>query len=97
MVRPPWTWCGYAGWSMPVQYSDLSIANSCLHTRSRASIFNVVSHMLQVQLCTISEVHHYCTHNQSTVTGSDAEQYLETVLVADLKNLPLNKGMSCTH
>ena len=28
------------------------------------------------------------------MTGSDAEQYLETVLVADLKNLPLNKGMS---
>ena len=50
VVRPPWTWCGYAGWSMPVQYSDLSIANSCLHTRSRASIFDVVSHMLQVQL-----------------------------------------------
>ena len=27
--------------AIPVQYSDLSIANSCLHTRSRASIFDV--------------------------------------------------------
>lgn len=37
----------FAGWSMPVQYGDLSIVNSCLHTRQNASIFDV-SHMLQV-------------------------------------------------
>ena len=79
MVRPPWTWCGYAGWSILVQYSDLSIANSCLHKRSTGTA---------MYSCTISEVHHYCTHNQSTVTGSDAEQYLETVLVADLNEAP---------
>ena len=46
----------YAGWLMPVQYRDLSIANSCIHTRTKASLFDV-SHMLQVLLyraCTIS-------------------------------------------
>lgn len=37
----------FAGWSMPVQYPDLSIINSCLHTRKHASMFDV-SHMLQV-------------------------------------------------
>lgn len=37
----------FAGWSMPVQYSNLSIINSTLHTRKHASLFDV-SHMLQV-------------------------------------------------
>lgn len=37
----------FAGWSLPVQYSELGIIESCLHTRSRASLFDV-SHMLQV-------------------------------------------------
>lgn len=37
----------FAGWSLPVQYSDLGIIDSCLHTRSRASLFDV-SHMLQI-------------------------------------------------
>jgi len=37
----------FAGWSMPVQYEDLSIINSTLHTRKHASLFDV-SHMLQV-------------------------------------------------
>lgn len=37
----------FAGWSMPVQYSNLSIINSTLHTRQDASLFDV-SHMLQV-------------------------------------------------
>ena len=37
----------FAGWSMPVQYSNLSIINSTLHTRQHASLFDV-SHMLQV-------------------------------------------------
>lgn len=38
----------FAGWSMPVQYSDLSVINSSLHTRSDSSLFDV-SHMLQVK------------------------------------------------
>lgn len=37
----------FAGWSMPLQYEDLSIINSTHHTRKAASLFDV-SHMLQV-------------------------------------------------
>ena len=40
----------FAGYLMPVQYSNLSITQSHLHTREHVSIFDV-SHMLQ------SEVH----------------------------------------
>lgn len=36
----------FAGYLLPVQYNNLSIANSHLHTRKDASIFDV-SHMLQ--------------------------------------------------
>jgi aminomethyltransferase len=36
----------FGGWSMPVQYADLGIAASHLHTRAAVSIFDV-SHMLQ--------------------------------------------------
>ena len=43
----------FAGWSMPVQYGDLSIINSTLHTRKQASLFDV-SHMLQVQYVSYS-------------------------------------------
>lgn len=39
----------FAGWSMPVQYGDLSIINSVLHTRKHASLFDV-SHMLQMEI-----------------------------------------------
>jgi aminomethyltransferase len=39
----------FAGWSLPVQYSDFGIIDSCLHTRSRASLFDV-SHMLQLRV-----------------------------------------------
>ena len=38
----------FAGWIMPVQYNNLSIINSTLHTRQHASLFDV-SHMLQVR------------------------------------------------
>ena len=37
----------FGGWSMPVQYEDLGIIQSSLHTRKQASLFDV-SHMLQV-------------------------------------------------
>lgn len=46
----------FAGWSMPVQYQDLSIINSTLHTRNHASLFDV-SHMLQVHLSVYTHVH----------------------------------------
>ncbi|XP_067938103.1 aminomethyltransferase, mitochondrial-like isoform X2 [Watersipora subatra] len=39
----------FAGWSMPVQYSDQSIIQSHLHTRSACSVFDV-SHMLQTRV-----------------------------------------------
>jgi aminomethyltransferase len=38
----------FAGWSMPVQYSNLGIVASHIHTRQQASLFDV-SHMLQTQ------------------------------------------------
>jgi aminomethyltransferase len=39
----------FAGWSLPVQYSSLPIIQSCLHTRSNASLFDV-SHMQQLRV-----------------------------------------------
>jgi len=39
----------FAGWSMPVQYTDLSIIQSHHHTREQASLFDV-SHMLQFKI-----------------------------------------------
>ena len=39
----------FAGYSMPVQYSDRSITQSHLHTRENCSIFDV-SHMLQTHV-----------------------------------------------
>ncbi|KAI9294970.1 aminomethyltransferase [Neoconidiobolus thromboides FSU 785] len=38
----------FAGWSLPVKYSDLSVSQSHHHTRKNASIFDV-SHMLQTK------------------------------------------------
>jgi aminomethyltransferase len=39
----------FAGWSLPVQYNDFGIIDSCLHTRSKASLFDV-SHMGQLEI-----------------------------------------------
>ncbi|XP_012556089.1 aminomethyltransferase, mitochondrial isoform X1 [Hydra vulgaris] len=39
----------FAGWLMPVQYSDQGIIQSHLHTRKKASLFDV-SHMLQFNI-----------------------------------------------
>jgi aminomethyltransferase len=39
----------FAGWLMPVQYSGLTISQSSIHTRTKASLFDV-SHMLQTRL-----------------------------------------------
>lgn len=39
----------FANFSMPVQYKDMSITDSHLHTRQNASIFDV-SHMLQTKI-----------------------------------------------
>ncbi|CAF0708932.1 unnamed protein product [Brachionus calyciflorus] len=39
----------FAGWLMPVQYKDLSIQESHIHTRNKCSIFDV-SHMMQTKV-----------------------------------------------
>jgi len=39
----------FAGWMLPVQYRDFGIIDSCLHTRSKASLFDV-SHMGQLEI-----------------------------------------------
>lgn len=39
----------FGGFLLPVQYNDLSIVNSHLHTRNNASLFDV-SHMLQTEI-----------------------------------------------
>lgn len=39
----------FGGFMLPVQYGDLSIVNSHLHTRRDASLFDV-SHMLQTEI-----------------------------------------------
>lgn len=39
----------FAGFSMPIRYDDLSIADSSKHTRSHVSVFDV-SHMLQTEV-----------------------------------------------
>ena len=39
----------FAGYLMPVQYSDLSIKDSHIHTRQSCSVFDV-SHMLQSEI-----------------------------------------------
>ncbi|OQR79321.1 aminomethyltransferase, partial [Tropilaelaps mercedesae] len=39
----------FAGYSMPVQYADLSLSASHVHTRKHVSLFDV-SHMLQSKI-----------------------------------------------
>ena len=64
----------FAGYSMPVQYSSLSISASHHHTRTHCSIFDV-SHMLQTR-----------------VHGKDRFEFIESLSVADAKNLKPNHG-----
>ncbi|TKR60730.1 hypothetical protein L596_027932 [Steinernema carpocapsae] len=39
----------FAGFEMPIQYSDLSVSDSTIHTRKHVSVFDV-SHMLQTRI-----------------------------------------------
>ncbi|KAJ3225513.1 hypothetical protein HK099_006651 [Clydaea vesicula] len=64
----------FAGWSMPVQYSNLGVLASHMWTRENSSIFDV-SHMLQTRW-----------------EGKDVTKFLETLVVADLKSLPLGSS-----
>ncbi|TPX46674.1 aminomethyltransferase [Synchytrium endobioticum] len=62
----------FAGWEMPVQYTKLGVLASHLHTREKASVFDV-SHMLQTRW-----------------SGKDCLKFLEHLVVADLKALPVS-------
>ncbi|KAL1927889.1 hypothetical protein VTP01DRAFT_3294 [Rhizomucor pusillus] len=64
----------FAGYSMPVQYKNMGMLASHLHTREKASIFDV-SHMLQTR-----------------VIGKDRQKFFETLVVADLHQLPVGQG-----
>ncbi|KAI8090576.1 aminomethyltransferase, mitochondrial-like protein [Thamnidium elegans] len=64
----------FAGYAMPVTYSNMGMLASHNHTRQNASIFDV-SHMLQ-----------------SRLTGKDRNKFFETLVVADLNNLPVGHG-----
>ncbi|TPX35687.1 aminomethyltransferase [Synchytrium microbalum] len=64
----------FAGWEMPVQYQSMGVLASHLHTREKASIFDV-SHMLQTQW-----------------SGKDCLRFLEHLVVADLKGLPVSSS-----
>lgn len=64
----------FAGYSMPVQYKNMGQLASHLHTREKASIFDV-SHMLQTR-----------------VVGKDRKKFFETLVVADLHQLPVGQG-----
>lgn len=60
----------FGGYSMPVQYSDLSVGESHNWTREKCSLFDV-GHMVQYH-----------------VDGPGAEDFLESVTPAGLKDLP---------
>lgn len=64
----------FAGFSMPVQYADLSLAESHIHTRRNASLFDV-SHMMQM-----------------VVEGKNRIEFMESITVADIGNLPEDSG-----
>eukprot|EP00127_Corallochytrium_limacisporum_P002995 Clim_evm42s144 gene=Clim_evmTU42s144 len=64
----------FAGYAMPVQYGDLSHKESHMHTRTKASLFDV-SHMLQL-----------------TIHGKDRTNFLEKLVVGDIKEMTPNTG-----
>ncbi|KAI8388214.1 uncharacterized protein BYT42DRAFT_559288 [Radiomyces spectabilis] len=64
----------FAGYAMPIQYGNMGMLASHLHTREKASIFDV-SHMLQ-----------------SRVVGKDRKKFFETLVTADLHNMPVGQG-----
>ena len=56
----------FAGWSMPVQYNDLTIIQSHHHTRNSASLFDV-SHMLQFKIH--GEFLHFLIYQRIAIHG----------------------------
>lgn len=84
----------FAGWSMPIQYGDLSIINSTVHTRKAVSLFDV-SHMLQVKSTGYMLQYYFIDllAEQISVSGKDAEVFLERLVVADLMQLQVGAGM----
>lgn len=70
----------FAGWSMPVLYSDLSIIQSHLHTRNHCSIFDV-SHMMQTKIHGKDRVNFI---EGLTVSDIQGRQVYSVVLHSDL-------------
>lgn len=87
----------FAGYLLPVQYNNLSISNSHLHTRKEASIFDV-SHMLQTYVYgsnAIECIEEICTgdlaglaNNSGTLTVFTAENggILDDIIVTKINS-----------
>ena len=88
----------YAGWSLPTVYDDLNIFQSVLHTRKHLSLFDV-SHMMQVSGTHITVMYSdtWIPMLQVEVSGNDAEQFLETILVSDLQKLKKGHGKQSSN
>lgn len=82
----------FGGFLLPVQYNDLSIVNSHLHTRKNASLFDV-SHMLQTEIS--GKIHLFLIIHFGYVfvfcfLGNGCIDYLESICTADVKGLNEN-------
>ena len=89
----------FAGWSMPVQYGNLSIAKSVIHTRQNVSLFDV-SHMLQVSgistscnfcfncdLCAIPHLYTIFKHTQNRTRTQTLCSQVATIAPCVMFNL----------
>ena len=85
----------FAGYSMPVQYSDLSVGESHKWTREKASLFDV-GHMYYSSPMSI-ELSLIVTHRvQHRLSGALASSLLEKVTPTSLKSLALDHStLSC--
>uniref|UniRef100_A0A0M3I5J0 Aminomethyltransferase n=1 Tax=Ascaris lumbricoides TaxID=6252 RepID=A0A0M3I5J0_ASCLU len=85
----------FAGYEMPVQYGDHTIADSTVHTRKHVSVFDV-SHMLQTHITgkdrkhvSVFDVSHML---QTHITGKDRVEFIESLTTADVQGLQDNQG-----
>lgn len=90
----------FGGFLLPVQYSDLGISASHLHTRKNASLFDV-SHMLQTEIVGKYLPTHLPNKKKKFsvlkkgVLGSDCVEYFESICTADVRGLQ-NSAASLT-
>jgi len=91
----------FCGWDMPVQYRDLSIIDSHLHTRAHAGLFDV-SHMGQLRCANPPNPSPHSPHNHPApftpphgcacvggcrLHGRDRGEFMEGVVVGDIRGL----------